>query len=151
MQRVSNNSFSVTLGDFRLKVAKATLSIEDGRKAVDSGGVPDGYVDGEVSASGELELDSKNFAYITQAAREAGSYQGIPPLDLLFYAKPADGDEDKVQAFGCLLNIKDIMSVDGKGGEKHLRKVGFEVTSPDFVRINGISYLSPDRVDGLLK
>jgi len=69
---------------------------------------------------------------------------------LLFYGKTADGEEDKVEAFGCKLKLSSILDVDSKGGEKLLRKVSFDVTSPNFVRIGGVPYLRKDETEGLL-
>jgi len=54
-----------------------------------------------------------------------------------------------VEAFGCLLNLKDIMDYDPTSDKKATVKIGFEVTSPNFVKINGVPYLDPARVEGL--
>ena len=51
MQRLSGKSFDVTLGDLKLHIEKASLDIEDGSEVAKTGGVPNGWVDGEVSAS----------------------------------------------------------------------------------------------------
>ena len=61
MQRLSGKSFDVTLGDLKLHIEKASLDIEDGSEVAKTGGVPNGWVDGEVSASGEIELDGGIF------------------------------------------------------------------------------------------
>jgi hypothetical protein len=150
MQRLSGKNIDVTVGDMRVRVAKATLDITDNTAVASDGGVPNGYVDGDVSASGELELDLANFKLIKEAAKAAGSYRGLKPFDLLFYGKTADGEEDKVEAFGCKLKLSSILDVDSKGGEKLLRKVCFDVTSPNFVRIGGVPYLRKDETEGLL-
>lgn len=150
MQRLSGKNIDVTVGDMRVRVAKATLEITDNTGVASDGGVPNGYVDGDVSASGELELDIANFKLIKEAAKTAGSYRGLKPFDMLFYGKTADGEEDKVEAFGCKLKLASILDVDSKGGEKLLRKVAYDVTSPDFVRIGGVPYLRKDETEGLL-
>lgn len=64
----------------------------------------------------------------------------IKPQDFLWYAK-AGNEEMKVEAFGCKLIVSDILDIDPKGGTVTTHKIKFLVTSPDFVRINGIPYL----------
>jgi hypothetical protein len=149
MKRVSNSSFSFTLGDFRLHAEKASISIKDGRKAVKDGGVPNGYVDGEVGASGEIELDASALSILAEAAKSKGSWQEIETADLMFYAKGTK-EEEKIEAFGCLLNLTDVAEYDPTSDKKALTKITFEVTSPDFVRINGVPYLAKDRTEGLV-
>ncbi|WP_419174408.1 phage protein [Desulfosediminicola sp.] len=149
MKRVSSSSFSVTVGDLKMMVGKATLSIEDGRKVVKDNGVPNGFVDGEVGASGELELDATAMGILAEAANSAGSWQGIEPLDIMFYAKGTK-EEEKVEAFGCLLNITDLPEFDPTSDKKAITKVAFEVTDPDFIRINGIPYLEKERTEALV-
>ncbi|MGB3223681.1 MAG: phage protein [Desulforhopalus sp.] len=149
MKRVSNSSFTFSLGDFKLICEKASISIEDGRKAVKDGGVPNGYVDGEVSASGEIELDAAALSILSEEAKRKGSWQEIEPVDLLFYAKGTK-EEEKVEGFGCLLNLTDIAEYDPTSDKKATTKISFEVTSPDFVRINGVPYLAKDRTEALV-
>lgn len=149
MLRVSNSSFSFKLGDYRLIAEKASLAIEDGRKAVKDAGVPNGYIPGEVSASGEIELDAAAMGVLTEAAKTAGSWQEIPIVDLLFFAKGTK-EESKTEAFGCLLNISDLPEYDPTSDKKAITKIPYEVTSPDFVRIGGVPYLSKDRTEDLV-
>ena len=149
MQRLSGKSFDVTIGDLKVHVEKATLDIEDGSEVAKTGGVPNGWVDGEVSASGELELDGENIKILSESARSAGSFRGLSEFDLLFYGSTGDGGEMKVEAFGCKLKISKLLDADGKGGEKHLSTIPFIVTSPDFVRINGVPYLRPEETEEL--
>jgi len=149
MKRVSNSSFSFSMGDFKLRAEKASLSIDDARKAVKDGGVPNGYVDGEVGGSGDIELDAASMAILSEEAKNKGSWQEIEPVDLLFYAKGTK-EEEKVEAFGCLLNLSDIVEYDPTSDKKAITKISFEVTSPDFVRINGVPYLAKDRTEGLV-
>ncbi len=52
--------------------------------------MPDGWVAGDVSAEGELELSLKAFAILKRKAQEAGSWRGIEPQDFMFYAKAGD-------------------------------------------------------------
>lgn len=149
MKRISNSSFTFILGDFCLRAEKASLSIEDGRKAVKDGGVPNGYVDGEVGASGEIELDSAAMLILSEEAASKGSWQQIEPVNLKFFAK-GTFEEELVEAFGCLLNLKDVMDYDPTSDKKATVKIGYEVTSHHFVKINGVPYLDPIRVIGMV-
>lgn len=149
MKRVSSSSFSFNIGDFKLRAEKASLSVEDGRKTVKDQGVPNGYVDGEVGASGEIELDAAAMSILSEEAKSKGSWQEIEPVDLLFYAKGTK-EEEKVEAFGCLLNLSDIVEYDPTSDKKATTKISYEVTDPDFVRINGVPYLAKDRTEGLV-
>ncbi|MGL1932183.1 MAG: DUF2597 family protein [Desulfotalea sp.] len=147
--RISNASFSFMMGDFKLIAEKATLSIEDGTTAVTDGGVPNGYVTGAVSASGEIELDAAAMGVVGEAAKAAGAWQLIEPIDLMWFAKGTQ-EEEKIECFGCKLKITDLPDYDPSGDKKAVVKIPYEVTSPDFVRINGIPYLDPARTKDLV-
>ncbi|WP_027721211.1 phage protein [Maridesulfovibrio zosterae] len=147
-QRLSGKNFDITLGDIQLHVEKASLSIEDNSSAAKDRGVPNGWVDGDVAASGDIEIDATNLKLISEAARAAGSYRELPDYDMLFFAKTGN-EEKKVEAFGCHFKIESLLDIDPKGGEKDISKLQFEVTSPDFVRINGVPYLSEADTEGL--
>lgn len=140
-QHISGQDFDVMVGDLLVHVEALSASITDNRKATQSGGVPDGYVNGDVMCSGEMELDTKNFNLIIEAAKAAGSFRDLEPFDITCMAKTTD-QEQKQELFGCLLKISDLLNIDQKGGDKNKYKLPFEVTSPDFVRINGVPYLS---------
>ncbi|MNP76220.1 hypothetical protein D3C76_1734230 [compost metagenome] len=66
----------------------------------------------------------------------------------MFFAKAGE-EELKVEAFGCKLKVSSLLNIDPKGGEKSKHKVPFDVTSPDFVRINGVPYLAAAEIEGL--
>ncbi|MFU3247720.1 phage protein [Pseudomonas paraeruginosa] len=148
MARISGMNFDVNMGDTLVHVEKATLDITDNSAVAQTGGVPDGHVDGDVTASGELELDSANFALVMEAARRAGSFRKIDPADCLFFAK-AGVDEIRVEAFGCKLKVSSLLDIDPKGGAKTVHKFPFGVTSPDFIRINGVPYLDASETEDL--
>lgn len=150
MQRISGKNFDVAVGDLTFTVNKTTLSIEDNTDVAKDGGVPNGWVDGEVSASGDMELDALALAILGEAAKAAGSWRAIDPIDIVFYAKAAQQEEMKVEAFGCKLLIDSLLDVDKHGGQKHISKIKYVVTSPDFVRINGVPYLRPEETEGLV-
>ncbi|XPV75186.1 MAG: phage protein [Desulfovibrio sp.] len=150
MQRLSGKNFSITVGDMLLHVDKATLTIEDGSAVAKDNGVPNGYLDGEMGASGELEFNPQSLSILTETAKSAKSWQRIPEMDILFYAKVGSGDELKVEAFGCKMKIDSLLDIDKAGGNKMVHKVKFDVTSPDFVHINDVPYLDPESVEGLV-
>ncbi|MFT7680632.1 MAG: hypothetical protein ACI935_000063 [Moritella dasanensis] len=148
--RISGKNMHFSLGDYKLKSQKVTLSITDNSAVNKTSGVPDGWVDGDVEASGEMELTTAQFTQLSKAAKQAGSWRGLPDFDALFYGK-IDKDELKVEAFGCRIKISDLLDLDANGGSALVHKLPFEVTSPDFVSINGVSYLRPDETEGLVQ
>ncbi|EPB6911835.1 DUF2597 family protein [Pseudomonas aeruginosa] len=148
MARISGMNFDITLGDLQVHVEKATLDITDNSAVAQTRGVPDGFVDGDVTASGEYELDAANFALLIEAAKRAGSFRKLEPVDSLFYAKAGDS-EVRVEAFGCKLKVSSLLDIDPKGGTKTTHKVPFDVTSPDFIRINGVPYLDASETEDL--
>lgn len=141
MKNLSGQNFDIMAGDTLIHVENMTASITDNRQAVKSGGVPNGYVDGDVSGSGELELDSRNFKLMGEVAKSAGSWRDIEPFDIITTGKAMD-QELKLELFGCLIKISDLVDIDPNGGEKTKHKIPFDITSPDFVRIDGVPYLS---------
>ncbi|MGP5351757.1 phage protein [Pseudomonas helleri] len=148
MSRIGGKNFDVNLGDLLVHVQNCTLDITDNTAVAKSRGVPDGHVDGEVSASGEMEFDTNNFNLLIEAARTAGSFRKLEPFDSVFFAKAGE-EELRIEAFGCKLRISSLLSIDPKGGETTRHKVPFDVTSPDFIRINGVPYLDATEIEGL--
>ncbi|WP_338725693.1 phage protein [Shewanella baltica] len=146
--RLSGMNFKVNMGDIMLHVDTATLTISDNSAVSQTSGVPDGNVDGDVAANGELSLNASQFKLISQAAKSAGSWRGLKTFDMLFYAKTSQ-DEMKVEAFGCRIKLSDILDIDKKGGQASLFKIPFDVTSPDFVHIDGVPYLRPDEIEDI--
>ena len=82
------------------------------------------------------------------AARSAGSFRELAPFDQVFFAKAGD-EELRVEAFGCRLKISSLLNIDPKGAEKTKHKVPFDVSSPDFIHINGVPYLAAKEIEGL--
>ena len=148
MSRIGGKNFDVNVGDLQVHVANCTLDITDSTAVAQSRGVPNGHVDGDVAASGEMEFDTSNFNLLIEAARSAGSFRKLEPFDVVFFAKAGD-EELRVEAFGCKLRVSSLLSVDPKGGETSKHKVPFDVTSPDFIRINGVPYLDASEIEGL--
>ena len=148
MARIGGKNFDINLGDLLIHVESATLDITDNTAVAQDKGVPNGFVDGDVTASGELELDTQNLNLIIESARQAGSFRKLANFDTVFFAQTAD-EELRVEAFGCKLKISSLLSIDPKGGEKTKHKLPFDVTSPDFIRINGVPYLDATETEGL--
>ncbi|EJQ6596279.1 DUF2597 family protein [Vibrio parahaemolyticus] len=148
--RISGKNMHFSMGDYKLKAQKVTLSITDNSAVNKTSGVPDGYVDGDVEASGEMELTTQQFNQMSKAAKQAGSWRGLPAFDALFYGK-IDRDELKIEAYGCRIKISDLLDADSNGGSALVHKLPFEVTSPDFVKINGVPYLRPDETEDLVQ
>lgn len=146
--RLSGMNFHVTMGDTMIHVDTATLTITDNSAVSQTGGVPDGYVDGDVAANGELSVNASNFALISASAKSAGAWRAMETFDIMFYGKTAK-DEVKVEAFGCRIKLSDLLDVDKKGGQASLFKIPFDVTSPDFVHIDGVPYLRPDEIENI--
>ena len=148
MSRIGGKNFDINLGDLQIHVESCTLDITDNTAVAQTRGVPNGTVDGDVSASGEFEFDTNNFNLLIEAARSAGSFRQLEPFDSVFFAKAGD-EELRIEAFGCKLKVSSLLSVDPKGGEKTKHKVPFDVTSPDFIRVNGVPYLAASEIEGL--
>ncbi|MGY1893547.1 phage protein, partial [Pseudomonas sp. SDT291_1_S447] len=78
-----------------------------------------------------------------------GSFRKLKPFDAVFFAKAGEDEELRVEAFGCKVKISSLLSIDPKGGEKTKHKVPFDVTSPDFIHINGVPYLDATEIEGI--
>jgi hypothetical protein len=146
--RIGGRDFDVMLGSLMVHVISFTASIEDGKSVAKTKGVPNGKVAGEVGCSGEIEVDTQNFNLIIDAAKSAGSFEELEPFDIVTNADT--GDEQHTQElFGCVLRISDLLNIDPKGGEVVKHKLPFDVTSPDFVHINGVPYLAQKTTENI--
>lgn len=148
-QHVSGKDFYIWLAGRMIHVESCSLSIEDSTAVAMTHGVPNGWVDGETKAQGELEVDTQQMLILTQIAAEAGSWKGIAPFDMLFVAATGLFEAMKVEAFGCKLMINELVNVDHKGTEKSKYKLKYDVTDSDFVKINGIPYLKKSELLGI--
>ena len=126
-----------------------SLDITDNTAVAQTRGVPDGYTNGDVGGEGEIELDSQNFALLGGEAQKAGSWRDIPLVDFMFYANTGR-EEMKVEAFGCKLVVSNLLAIDPKGADTLSHKVKYFVTSPDFIKVNGVPYLSENDVRDLM-
>ncbi len=138
-QRLSGRDVSVTLSETGLlaRASEVSLTLEDNITAVTSGGYPDGWVAGEISGEGEMTIAVEEMEKFQEAAQAAGSWEALAPMDLTLFASVSGGAEWKVEAFGCKLKLPSL-SVDRSGGEALTQTIPFVITSPDFVRLNGV-------------
>nr|DAS02505.1 MAG TPA: major tail protein [Caudoviricetes sp.] len=149
MERISGMSFDFYLFGLPIHAESINLSITDNSAVAQTRGIPDGWVSGDVAAEGEIELDAKNFSKLSAAAAAAGSYRSLPETDFTFFAQRG-GIRDKVETFGNKILLTDVLNIDPKGGAKSTKKLKYFVTSPDFVRINGVPYLSDEDTRDLI-
>lgn len=147
-KRISGKNFHIFLSGLMIKVSKASLSISDNSSATSTHGVPDGWVDGDVSAEGELELTTHYFNLLNEAARIAGSWKALDTFDITMTAI-VPTSALVIEAFECKLKISDLLDIDPKGGDPLSHKLPFEVTGSDFVKINGVPYIDASETIGL--
>lgn len=136
--------FDIRLGALLIHVQDMSASISDEGKAVQTAGVPDGFVEGSVSCSGSITVDVENLTLINEAARIAGSFKSLPAFNILA-SGVTTSQAQLIELFGCKLKLSDLFNSNGTGGEKMVSKIEFEVTDPRFVRLNGVNYLPPER------
>ncbi|WP_299940125.1 phage protein [uncultured Microbulbifer sp.] len=147
MSKLSGIDVDVMIGSYRVNFDEASLSIEDATSATKSRGVPDGFIEGDVAASGEIKLNTGQFDVIVQAAKEAGSFRGLPTFDLVYNAESTD-ETLNIEAFECKLSLTDVLSAN-QNNERLMHTISFEVTGREFVKINGVPYLRPEEIERL--
>lgn len=145
---LGGKDFDCFIGSALVHVIEATVKITDGRKVKYVRGVPKGFIDGPVEAEVTLKLDHENFLLVQAQAEGAGSWKAIEPFDVAFNAQVAAGKKN-VAAFGCLPQLDEILNLKADGGEEDTTTIKCQVTSPDFVQINGVPYLTPEEVRDL--
>ncbi|RUM56284.1 MAG: DUF2597 domain-containing protein [Marinomonas sp.] len=148
MQHISGSDVYVTIGTALVHVNQFTVSIEDGMTATSTHGVPNGYVGGAATASGEIRVDTENFKLILAEAKSAGSFQRLEPFDIISLGKTVD-QEFKVAAFGCKLTISSLLDANADGGSKLEHTIPYQVTDSRFVEIDDVPYIDQDRLTEL--
>lgn len=149
MSRFVGRNFDADILDTFIHIKKATVKINDEMETSFTKGVPDGFLSGKKSAEVEIEIDLMQFKHFRKAAKSAGSYEDLPEDDISFYAKIGD-EESKVEAYGVKWSMSDILDIDDESGSQMTRKIRGIVTSPMFVHIDGVPYLSKNSTRGLL-
>ena len=147
-QHISGADVYVTVGTTLVKINQFTVSIEDGMTATSTHGVPNGYVGGATTASGEIRVDTENFKLIVEEARSAGSFQRLEPFDIIGLGKTVD-QELKVAVYGCKLTISSLLDANADGGSKLEHTIPYQVTDSKFIEIDGVPYIDQDRLTEL--
>ena len=88
--KIGGKNFDITLGDLSVHVEACTLDITDNTAVSQTRGVPNGHVEGDVGAAGEMEFDTTNFNLLIEAAKTAGSFRSLEPFDSVFFAKAGE-------------------------------------------------------------
>lgn len=145
---LGGKDFDIFIGDKMVHVIEASVKITDGRKAKQTRGVTVGYIDGPVEAEVTLKVDHENFLLIEGQAKAAGSWKGIEPFDVSFTAEVNAGSKN-VEAFGVLPMLDEVLNIKAEGGEEDTTTIKGIVTSPDFIKINGIPYLTKEETRDL--
>lgn len=145
---LGGKDFDCFMGNSMVHVVEASVKITDGRKPKMVRGIPKGWIDGPVEAEVTLKLDHENFLLLQAQAQQAGSWKGIEPFDVAFTASVAAGDLN-VEAFGCMPQLEELLNIKAEGGEENTFSIKCPITSPDFVHINGVPYLTADEVRNL--
>lgn len=148
-RRISGRSFEVRVGDFLVQMKKMTLAINDGGGVATDNGVPNGWTDGVYSASGEIEINTRNFKILNKAAGKAGSWQDLEAFDITSVADCGAEENLTIDAYGCKLRLSDLLAVDEKSSDEHIHKIKFDVTDPNFVAIDGVPVISPKNIENL--
>ncbi|HEO9045955.1 TPA: DUF2597 family protein [Enterobacter kobei] len=148
-RRIGGMDFDITVGTTLIHVESVSLDVTDNSAVTQTRGVPDGWVNGDKSAEGEMELSESEFKKLNEEARLAGSWDDMDVFDILFYAETVS-DYSKIEAFGCKLKVTSALSFDPKGGEKAKKKVAFMVTSPDFIHLDGVRIIGIDSLRGIV-
>lgn len=140
MPQLTGMQIDISLNSVDITVSKITLTITDNSTSAKSRGVPDGRLRGSVEGNGSIELDTYNFNLLIEEAQKAGSFRDLEPFDVLWYAD-ANTIEMKVEAFGIVLKLSDILDIDANGEDGLIHKIDYDVTGRDFVKINDVPYL----------
>lgn len=148
-QRIGGMDFDITIGTELIHVETISLDITDNSAVAQTRGVPDGWVKGDKSAEGEIELSESEFKKLNEEARRAGSWEDLEPFDILFYAETSS-DKSKVEAFGCKLKVTSALGFDPKGGAKATKKLAYMVTAPEFVRLDGVAIIGEASLRGIV-
>lgn len=145
---ISGMDVNVSMGTSLINIKQFTLNIEDGVKAVTTRGIPHGHVNGVVSASGEITLDTENFNRVIEEARKVGSFQQLSTFDIIGLGSTVD-QTFKTAAYGCKLSVSKLLDASSDGGDKLEHTIPYSVTDSRFVDINGVPYLDQSFLETL--
>ncbi|UDQ97950.1 phage protein [Lentisphaerota bacterium WC36G] len=137
--RLNGLGFNLTLNTTDIKADKWSLSVSDDGSVATKDGLPDGWLKGAVAGSGEVTMDRTEFKKMSAEAKKAGSWQGMPTFNLISYAKVGN-DECLIEAYGCKFKMDSVLDADKNSSDKTTFTLKYDVTSPDFVKIDGVPY-----------
>ncbi|MPN57993.1 hypothetical protein SDC9_205689 [bioreactor metagenome] len=140
-QRFNGIGFVVDLLTVQVSAKKFTLDITDNTAAVKRKGRPDGWVQGDVEASGTITVDKTGLKAILDSAN---SFQEVEPFDINSYAEAGD-DNLKIEAFGCKVKIGKLLDIDSNSADETEFEIPYVVTSPNFVHIDGKPYFKESK------
>ena len=146
MQHISGADINISIGTQLISVKQYTLNIEDGMKPTTTRGIPDGFVRGACSASGEITLDTDAYNKLIEEAKKAGSWQQLETFDISGLGKTLN-QEFKTKAYGCKLRLNKVLDASADGGDKLEHTIAYDVTDKRFVEINGVPYLDQDFIE----
>ena len=141
VKRFNGMSFTLDLGVAALKVQKFTLDITDNSTTAKRNGRPNGRLRGDVEASGTITVDRDGLRAFVELAKSAGSWQEMDTFDIVAFASAGDYDELKIEVFGCLVKVNKLLDIDKSSSDETVFELPFDVTSPDFVKIDGVPYV----------
>ena len=137
-EKFSGRSFEIYVGAVMVRVQEATLEVNQNTTVADTGGDPDGWLDGVHTASGKLMLVKSEHDKIMNMAAQAGSWMALDPVTISFEGS-AGGKTERIVAYGCKLKKAGI-NVNTTSGDQVVFEVAFDVTSPQFVTHNGVPF-----------
>lgn len=144
MSRINGKAFDIRIMGFKVHFESFTVNIEDNTTVAMNAGVPNGVLEGDVKASGDLVLDTANFNLLLAAAKAAGSFRDLPAFPIDAYAFGSNENSAElmhVRAHGCKVRISELLNVESGNADKTTHTLQYDVTSPDFVWINSVPYL----------
>ena len=130
--RINGKSFDVRIMGFKVHFESFNISIEDNSTVATNGGRPNGVLLGDISASGELVVDTANFMLL-DAYAGGGNARGVELMH--------------VHAYDCNMKVSDLLSIDPTSTDKTTHKIDFDVTGQDFIDINGVPYAKTTELD----
>ncbi len=145
---LSGQDVDQRIGNSRVRFEEVSLNIDDGRSVGKIRGVPAGVLSGGFDGSGEVTVSTRELDKIIKEAEQAGAFTKLPTFDCLWVAK-AGSTTLKIEAFGCLFKLSDLLNAKADGGEKLVHKLPFMITEPDFIHINDVPYIDPDLTNDL--
>ena len=147
-KRLSGRSMKFKVGFLKVN-CDFDLTVNLNNSVAYTNGVPNGDTDGQAEGSGKITVDSRNLAIISAAAKAAGSWREIAPVDIVG-AGVTTGDALYIEAFGCRLSLEDIIKSDQNSADQLKHTIGYQVTSSKFVKVNGVSILSDEETADII-